>query len=537
MIRGKKNFLPPSTLVYGLGLLFKVSPDSVARHFHERRPADRHQEDDVKADSPIGSQVDEGSSTRGNNDVHNLYAKYGLTMEFDENAASGVDGICEIEEENSVLAALLRESSQPRASIDEKRKSQLLSAKGRRDLKLSAAKMSKGDLSVCEDQVSETNIHAAIASIDQDPESMLVKKRVPSSVDGTKPSTINSTPSTTTTSNTATALNTKSTVNPAQKTRIRGKSGKLKKIKEKYGDQDEEERELRMALLQSAGPPNAPKTSSATSTTNRNLKPSKTLPTLKSSSPTPRQNLVSSPSVDDAVNTQAKSREGSDVVLSDNSHPTSTLMLNSPANDSTSPFNENGSQALAVNMLSLNSDGKNGDESAGTLQLPPINENTRPLEGVADDVEKDAREDGEENESDDENDVAGIEFDYLDSLTGMPHPDDTLIHALPVCAPYSTLTGWKYRVKLIPGSTKKGKASKEILHNFMSLSKSLLNSRDDSLHDADNSTLERALKHEADLIKAVAEQEYITVLLGKVKIVMPGSERSKSSKSNQKKRR
>ncbi|KAK2150925.1 hypothetical protein LSH36_382g02027 [Paralvinella palmiformis] len=37
MIRGKKNFLPPSYLVYGFGFLFKVDEDSVFRHKGERR--------------------------------------------------------------------------------------------------------------------------------------------------------------------------------------------------------------------------------------------------------------------------------------------------------------------------------------------------------------------------------------------------------------------------------------------------------------------------------------------------------------------
>ncbi len=36
MIRGKKNFLPPTQLVMGLGLLFKVDESSVGRHVHER---------------------------------------------------------------------------------------------------------------------------------------------------------------------------------------------------------------------------------------------------------------------------------------------------------------------------------------------------------------------------------------------------------------------------------------------------------------------------------------------------------------------
>lgn len=37
MIRGKKNYLPPSYLVYGFGLLFKLDEDSLERHKGERK--------------------------------------------------------------------------------------------------------------------------------------------------------------------------------------------------------------------------------------------------------------------------------------------------------------------------------------------------------------------------------------------------------------------------------------------------------------------------------------------------------------------
>ena len=36
----------------------------------------------------------------------------------------------------------------------------------------------------------------------------------------------------------------------------------------------------------------------------------------------------------------------------------------------------------------------------------------------------------------------------LDSLTGEPRPDDVLLFAVPVCAPYSALQGYKYKLKL-----------------------------------------------------------------------------------------
>ena len=38
MIRGKKNYLPPSYLVMGFGVMFKVDESCVKNHANERKP-------------------------------------------------------------------------------------------------------------------------------------------------------------------------------------------------------------------------------------------------------------------------------------------------------------------------------------------------------------------------------------------------------------------------------------------------------------------------------------------------------------------
>lgn len=50
----------------------------------------------------------------------------------------------------------------------------------------------------------------------------------------------------------------------------------------------------------------------------------------------------------------------------------------------------------------------------------------------------------------------------LDSLTGAPKPDDVLLFAVPVCAPYSALQGYKHKLKLTPGTQRKGKAARQV---------------------------------------------------------------------------
>ncbi len=54
----------------------------------------------------------------------------------------------------------------------------------------------------------------------------------------------------------------------------------------------------------------------------------------------------------------------------------------------------------------------------------------------------------------------------LDSLTGAPRPDDVLLFAVPVCAPYSALQGYKYKLKLTPGTQRKGKAARQVSPHF-----------------------------------------------------------------------
>ena len=52
----------------------------------------------------------------------------------------------------------------------------------------------------------------------------------------------------------------------------------------------------------------------------------------------------------------------------------------------------------------------------------------------------------------------------LDSLTGLPQPDDVLLFAVPVCAPYSALQGYKHKLKLTPGTQRKGKAARQVCY-------------------------------------------------------------------------
>ena len=85
----------------------------------------------------------------------------------------------------------------------------------------------------------------------------------------------------------------------------------------------------------------------------------------------------------------------------------------------------------------------------------------------------------------------------LAKLTGKPVSQDLLLHALPVVAPYNVLSQYKYRVKLTPGSVKRGKASKQSVEMF--------------LHNegGKKSQVDETKKREQALIKLVNENEWV----------------------------
>lgn len=90
------------------------------------------------------------------------------------------------------------------------------------------------------------------------------------------------------------------------------------------------------------------------------------------------------------------------------------------------------------------------------------------------------------------------ELQLLNSLTGCPLPEDTLLFAVPVVAPYSSVLSYKYKVKIIPGSSRRGKAAKTALQIFQ--------------HE------KTATQREKDLLRSVKDQDISRNLPGKIKM-------------------
>lgn len=113
---------------------------------------------------------------------------------------------------------------------------------------------------------------------------------------------------------------------------------------------------------------------------------------------------------------------------------------------------------------------------------------------------------------------------WIPALVGTPTPDDEVIAAIPVCAPWAALGRYKYKVKLQPGSVKKGKAVKEIVGRWVSETTTgkvkKEHAEEAGIPRAD---AERLREREGELIKGWKDTEIInTMVVGKVRIMTAG---------------
>jgi hypothetical protein len=104
----------------------------------------------------------------------------------------------------------------------------------------------------------------------------------------------------------------------------------------------------------------------------------------------------------------------------------------------------------------------------------------------------------------------------IDTLTGQPRDDDIILFAIPVCAPYISLKNYKYKVKLVPGNMKRGKAGQQAMNIL--------------IHEAKDNLREQ------NLLKAITESEITAAMVGNCRIATAVSKIQKTQQSNRKKK-
>ncbi|KAJ1565701.1 hypothetical protein HK096_011627 [Nowakowskiella sp. JEL0078] len=477
MIRGKKNWLPPVQLVYGIGILFKVEevPETIQRHYWERRPWGRG---GVTLDNKFienESSLDE----EGKQDVstHELTKDEGSVDEKHQQ----VDDLDEVES----ASAQENDEDNSNSDLDEKNNEIDEEIPNSEDTKTSEIKLSENLDIVDIKPEGEKTIP------NQDSKGYLTAKqrrelkKKGSFVESSK-------------NNSEPKKPVPKSNDPKTATPVRGKRSKLKKQKEKYADQDEEEKEVAMELL-GVGKGAQPKGKKA-------KEKAKKQEILKERSERFEQQKTEQKNSNDKLET----------------HSIATQERELHQNNQELMENNNEDEDILEAT------------TAGGLSWLPFTDSITSLS-------------------------SNLPYSYLDTLTGNPTASDVILHAVPVCGPWAAIQKYKYKAKLLPGTVKRGKAAKSVQSGFVAVANSIATSkvdgkkriRQESLSNEAESEKERireeeknrkmeedrgASARERDLIKVVTEQEFINVMIGKVKISIVGGEEEKKGKKSGKKK-
>ena len=120
------------------------------------------------------------------------------------------------------------------------------------------------------------------------------------------------------------------------------------------------------------------------------------------------------------------------------------------------------------------------------------------------------------------------ELSDLDAFVGAPLPGDEILDALVMCGPWDAIGGrCRWRVKLQPGTVKKGKAVREILGTWVKVIADREKKKRPGAGEGNEvmAEEEKVRRREGELIRALREVEIVgAVPVGKVRIVMGAGE-------------
>ena len=234
---------------------------------------------------------------------------------------------------------------------------------------------------------------------------------------------------------------------PASKAVPRGKKAKLQKMKDKYADQDEDERAMRLQLL------GAKKTKNFEGTMQHAQKKA-FVPAQK----------------------QQESEEEEEV-------------------------------QEEVEVVPVEEEEKKAEEE----EVTPADEEVVGEDGKSEDDEDEGNEDEEKKEIEQlmkEEDInvlpEDVDLAEIDKLTGIPKSNDLILALVPMCAPYSAIQTYKYKVKLQAGTLKRGKAQKLIKNLFVQQAQ------------------KTATPHETQLVRNVPDPDMTNMLINSVRVLAPG---------------
>lgn len=166
-------------------------------------------------------------------------------------------------------------------------------------------------------------------------------------------------------------------------------------------------------------------------------------------------------------------------------------------------------------------------KAAKEEELAEQKERRRKLHAIAAEKGKEAEEIRRLNfeegiETLDEDEVQ--ELNDLDAFVGVPLPGDEILDALVVCGPWDAIGGrCRWRVKLQPGTVKKGKAIREILGTWTKMIADREKKKRPGAGEGNElmAEEEKMRRREGELIRALRDVEIVGVVpVGKVRVLM-----------------
>ena len=460
-IRGKKNFLPPFPLVLGFGFMFKLDESSVAAHLGERAVKSLPGKDEDQEGAVEGGPTGTTSDERGD----------ALADEL-----AGLDALLSAEEVvQPRTTTTVRDRSHDKVLVEK-----LLTTSDRYGLAVPEAPTDAAETG------DDNNLAAALKAERERRKqkqgqtgAMLAKKQAQLQ----KKLVARKTP---------TIMVEPPTLKVPEQSHKQGQGQSAPSVKTTKAEwNDDEDRKLRVALLASQGQKKDRK--------QRKEERKERVKTRKLEKEAAEGRLVRIQTEDEVLEAAriAGLRDGTEISLGMQRR-----------------IRELGDEILREESMA--------SEATTTLSDPKDDKKEREsdeqLDDHVDDEEKEAMrqlliEEGEEVLEDDMWD----KLTTLDSLTGIPRGSDVLMYAVPVCAPYAALQGYKYRIKVTPGTQKRGKAARQAV-DF--LTKAMAGEMTD---------------RERQLIKSVPDTELIAAMVGNAKLSMPGMAKIQTANKKAKK--
>ncbi|KAM9987749.1 hypothetical protein ACTFIZ_003110 [Dictyostelium cf. discoideum] len=489
MIRGKKNYLPHSQLVMGFGFMFKIDDSCLGNHLNERKPIYGEGDDRLLTTPDSTNTTTEDGTIESSENAEKHLRKFErtklkkeqkeqkeleelekLTLKDENNDSTTTSPIKPQSTTNKYKIQLVSsfkdddddDEDDDEDDEDEENKKE----EGRTKGYVSAHQrklMKKEGISLEEAAQLEQQLK-------KEKDEKEKKKQETKSEEKVK--------------------------SEPQKHLLPSQKNKLKKIKEKYGHQDEEERQERMEILGSAGSKKENKKKDkkgkkgGKSTNNNNNNNN------KDKKPTNSNIAADKQKVEEII--KLKEDQNKKPTPTTTNPTTTTTTTTTTTEKSQSKVEEKESDSEEEDKEESSSESESEGEESEEKKEKRKSRKERREDKIKEEqeIKRLLEEENSSKAVDDQKDITNI-----DTLTGQPRDDDILHFAIPVVAPYSVFNNYKFKVKLTPGHLKRGKAAKQAAQVIL--------------------TNPQLTKREKELIKHVKDEDLTSNMLADVRLHAP----------------